>query len=697
MAHILPYIRKNITMKTFFTSLCIILLSLAGLCQGEKYTRKAEKATGHTEYQKALEYFNKALEENPDSYRANAGKAILLSEFMERYQEAIPFLEKTVQLRPDDVLPMITYNLGKSYHFMGEYQKALGHYEQLTSYTQVGNDDFHDRLMKRIADCRFAMSNNAVASNIKIQNLGDAVNTSFPEYAPVFSLNNELIFTSKRKDHPKEKINQVDGKYFESMYVSRYEDGNYTPPRRFTQPDLRQRSKFSKFNESSVSMSPDGKTMYLYRNGDIYEAKLHDSVHEAQKMDKNINFGRYQNHLCMAPDGQSLYFSAESKTGYGGTDIFMCTKDANGQWSTAKLLDSTINTVFDEDAPYISDDGTLYFASNGHPGYGSYDIYKSTKVNNKWSHPENLGQPVNSPGADIFYTIIDKDKAYFSSARAGGKGDMDIYTASVISAEEPQCPTPEPMLAIIARDLGAQQYALSMEAPENISSKAITYIWKINDQVLAENKSSVQHQFPQPGSYKISAKLIYNCDTCPGQKAICNDYNLEISQPLASGNPGNKNDQNAPNSGNQKNTDMFLTQEQLKNLNWEYSPLYFEYAKAELRDDAKKQLDRNIVVLKQNKDLMLTISGYADSRGDKNYNHRLSAQRANIVKQYLLKNGVNSRQVRHVEGCGETGIVNNCIDGVECTEEQHQLNRRVEVQVLNAEYQPKTVASSTLK
>jgi outer membrane protein OmpA-like peptidoglycan-associated protein len=416
----------------------ILIITMEASAQEEKkFIKEAQIATDKVKYDRAIEYYGKALKIKESSFEANAGMGVVLAEYLNRYEEAIPYLEKALRESSSDTISAVYYALGKSYHFIGQYSNALTFYNKLLEFTEIGNPMYLITLKKRIADCQYAMAHMKTDKTILVSNIGKMINTNQPEYVPMLTSNNELIFTSKRKDDRKEKINSWDGKYFESMYISKMENGSFASPRRFTEPDLADRSKFSKFNESNVSVSPSGNTLFIYKGGDLYEVLVQGTDVKVKKMDKNINFARYQNHATLSPDNKTIYFSSESKKGIGGTDLYMSVKNEKGEWSKAVLLDSTINTVFNEDAPFIAEDGTLYFSSEGHPGYGGYDVYKTRFGNGKWSTPENMGQPLNSPGHDIYFNLIGNSKGYISSARVGGYGDMDIYAVNP-EKEEPK-------------------------------------------------------------------------------------------------------------------------------------------------------------------------------------------------------------------------------------------------------------------
>jgi outer membrane protein OmpA-like peptidoglycan-associated protein len=593
---------KEITMKH---RIILLFFTFTAAVYGQKdqvYIQKAENAIIRTKYQKALQYYDKALAINSGSYTGNAGKGMLLGEYMGQYEEAIPYLEAAVKEGSKDSLLTLYYILAKCYHFMGEYNKALVYYDKLKDREEIGNPMFSRYVKKNTEDCRYALSHQEAVQSFTIKNAGAAINSDLPEYAPVVTNKGEMIFTSKRKDHKKEKINPWDGKYFESMYISRYENGQFSSPALYIQPDSKVKLVNGKGNESSVFLSSDGNSFFIYKNGDIYLTPLNDPSRKAEKLSKEINMARYQNHATLTADNQTIYFTSEAKGGMGGTDIYRSVKKANGEWSKAELLDSTINTIFNEDAPFIASDGTLYFASEGHPGYGGFDIYKTHFENGHWTKPENLGLPVNSPGQDLFFNLKGGEM-YYSSYRKGGFGDMDIYYAE--SAEQKNLP-------IAAIPLAEKTDSMPLAVPENTVSTT------------------------------------------------------------------------------------YLTEKDLKAINWISNPIPFSYNSKTLSKEAMKILDHNIKVLKERKNLTFDIRGYSDSRGAEKYNLRLSKDRADAVKNYLLSKEIAEERIKNTTGYGESALINNCNEK-ECTEEQHKANRRVEIGILKESYQPENVTTKGIR
>jgi|GEM_PF-1473332 len=697
-------IKKN-QMKKLLVVIAALFFLVIVSCSGEKkLIRKASNAVDVYDYDKALTYYDQVLAKDSDSYYANAGKGIVLSEYMGKYDQAIPYLEKAIKKSPSKTSMKINNDLGKSYHYIGNYPRALYFYEKTTPYNKVDNPDYDMFLYKRIEDCKYALEHPSIAppEEQSVKNAGPVVNTDMPEYGPVYTHGN-LIFTSKRKDDPKEKKNGIDRRYFESMYISSYKDGEFSPVRRFTRPDYAEESDFKKGGESVVSASPDGKTLYIFKQSKLYEATLNDSTKNERLMPGNINFSYLQSHAFVSPDGKTLFFTSMSDRGLGGLDIYKSIKDENGRWGDPQILPGIINSGYNEDAPYMTEDGTLFFSSNGLPGYGGYDVYKTRMVNGEWTEPQNLGQPINTPGDDIYFALNpNSSKGFYSSNRPGGKGDMDIYQVHYVSTDIPECKSIDTLLTIYAvpNPTNSMSYHFSVNVPDPYKSNVRSVSLNVDDQNFNVASAGKEYTFKSANTYIVSAKAVVYCDTCPSLITICSARELAVGEnmfaesdsvlkrqaDLAAGSY-NKNRTATQKEKALNNysgtTSTELSMEQLKTLGWNSLSAYFEFDKALLDEDAKKLLDENIVVMRKNTDLVVVINGYADARGTAVYNKNLSARRASSVKNYLVKNGISKYRITAINAYGESRIENGCTDDVICTEEQHQLNRKVDFKVLS--------------
>lgn len=664
--------------------LSFILCIGVSQAQINKYVRKASRAIEKSNFERAREYFLKAYNVDKNNYKANQGLGVVLAEFMTRYEEALPYLETAYNQKPADHSIDVVYALAKSYHHIGEYEKATEFYNKLEGSVALEDDDkqYQLDLKKRKDDCTYGLANKNT-SNQKdwyIVNAGSNINTSAPEYVPVITSKNELIFTSRRKDSPKEKVQKEDGKYYESMYLSKIENGKPKSVRRYTVPDLYLKSKYSKHHESIISVSPDGKTLFVFRDAKIYEVNMDSaSKIEPTKLAKTINFDYYQNHAYLTKDRKTLLFTSEAKEGMGGLDIYRSDKDANGQWGNPVNLGTSINTIYDEDSPYLTDDGkTLYFASKGHPGFGSFDIYKSTLVNDTWSEPENLGQPVNSPGHDIFFmNHTEGNAAYFASSRKGGFGDMDIYKINYLKDVKKECvETNNNLLALTSTVLDENTGSVKISSSLSDYFKPLQQEWKLNSEALGGNTTEITTTVTVDGNENsISSKVIAYCDTCFEPIAICNTTKLTLSKK----DVFVSTEDNIVKNPYDPNLDYnYLTKNKLNELGFNLIPVHFNLNKSDIRDDGKAALDKNIDILIQHKEVAVLIYGFTDSRGAEKHNLSLSKKRANQVKHYLLAKGVKANQIKLVSGKGEQFIVNNCTEGVECDDTAHEQNRRVE-------------------
>lgn len=680
--------RSIIIIATALSSIAFVSCS-----EEKKLLRKASVAVDASDYDKAVNYYDRILLKDSNTFSGNAGKGVVLSEYMGRYDQAIPYLEKALKRSPEKNVTKIDQDLGKSYHFIGNYPRALYYYSKVMEKNNAESEDYDYYLSKRIADCRYALDHPEVqpVDQQSVTNVGSSINTQMPDYDPVF-VNNKMIFTSKRQDTPKEPKNGLDGRYFESMYIADMSNNNFSMPRRYTFPDMGTDSKFKKGNESVLSASSDGKALYIFRNGQVYEADLADPNKVPKILPENINFTDFQSGAFISKDGKTILFSSDSPNGKGGTDIYRSVKDENGNWSAPQFLSYNINTSNNEDSPYLSEDGhTLYFCSNGHPGYGGYDIYKSEFLNGEWTKPVNLGQPINTPGDETHFSLLPgSSKGYYASNRQGGYGDMDIYEVTYVTEENPECEDFDTLFVINAeqRSDDSKIHILTAQVPANYKNKVKNIHWKVNGVALAENSERVEYVFENGETYRVYAKAVVYCDSCNTTISVCNEKDIiigEVVSPLVS-NDAVLDPKLVVDAKRALGNVLFgkLSDEQLTAMGWVITPAYFDYNGTVLRSETTEILDKNILILKNNRDLTVVINGYSDARGSADYNVRLSQRRANSVKQYFVENGISPYRLS-VKGYGESKVNNGCTDDVTCEDSQHQQNRKVEFNVTNKE------------
>ncbi|MBA3679801.1 MAG: PD40 domain-containing protein [Bacteroidetes bacterium] len=669
----------------------IIALSFFSFVTPEdKYVRQALKQLEKGNLREAKALYLKAIERDPESFNANVGMGLLLSELLDNHADALPYLEKAYKVTKKDTLGQLIYSLAKCYQHNGEFEKAITMFDRLNNYEDYEEEiDLAKDIKKRKDDCNYALQHKTYTASTQwyIVNAGKNINTDMPEYVPVLTQQNELIFTSRRQDDKKEQLSYLDGKYFESMYITKIDANGFKDLRPYTLPDQLVKSHYLKKHESVVSMSPDGKTLFTFRDNKIYEINMDQrKTQKPKKLLKTVNFDFYQSHAFLTKDGNTLYFTSEANEGLGGIDIYRATKIKEGEWSKPENLGATINTSFDEDAPFVSEDGkTLYFSSTGHEGFGNFDIYKSEFVDGKWSAPENLGQPINSPGHDIFMVRSnDESVAYFSSSRSGGFGDMDIYKINYLNNLNKECPTQKTeqfALNIIDEDLTDLKNKIEVKVPANY--KVLSYEWKVNENPITDQLAVLNYDYKQNGNYTVSSKVIVYCDTCLSPLVVCNSIENKFEKVKVDTSTVITATTAVISAVDLNTLKGELNVEQLQALGFNTNPILFDFDKSNLTVDAEEILKTNNEVLKKHPGLKIEIIGYADSRGTEQHNKALSSQRANAVKNYLAKAKVKSSQLKFSTGKGASNLVNDCGKGKDCDNYMHLQNRRVIFKVYN--------------
>lgn len=392
-------------------------------------------------YNEALFIWEFMLEEDPTNANLlyKAGMCLV---YLNREIEAIPYFEKAQYSVSKSYNPFsslernapteIYYYLAKSNHSKGNIDTAFYQYDLFLQNCKRKHMNY-DLAVLGISQCQVARKLMANPENYVITNMGITINTSNPEYSPVITIDGSAIFFTSKRLRPDSTnagyISLENGQHYEDIYVCyRNYDGNWESPKylEFCKP---------KSNDASVSVSPDGQTVFVYQDlggGDIYFSELRDTVfvNIMPFPAEELNTSAWETHATISPDGNYLYFVSDREGGMGGRDIYRLKKLPNGEWSKAMNLGAPINTPYDEESPFLgADNRTMYFSSNGPASMGGFDIFVTQMdESEQWSEPVNMGYPLNSFDDDIFYTTTaDGLTGYYSSDKQEGQGDKDIY------------------------------------------------------------------------------------------------------------------------------------------------------------------------------------------------------------------------------------------------------------------------------
>ncbi|WP_257668191.1 OmpA family protein [Parapedobacter tibetensis] len=354
-------------------------------------------------------------------------------------------------------------------------------------------------------------------------------------------------------------------------------------------------------------------------------------------------------HAALSVDENILYFVSDMPGGLGGTDIWYCERQSDGSWGTPANAGNEVNSSGDEMFPNIGPDGTLYFSSDGFAGMGGLDVFSATGQKGMWSTPENLRYPLNSAGDDFAYITVDENDmgyhGFLSSNRRGGKGGDDIYSFSF----------ERPKIIIILRGTTSDK-----NTGERLPAASVT-LYDGKREIVAKKSSSNEGTF----EFTLDRDMDY---TVLGQKQGYHADSAKVSTQGIS-----KSD----------TLEVALLLEPVFKVGdtFELENIYYDFDKHNIRADAAAILDELVRTMRDNPTLKIELSSHTDSRGSHAYNEALSQRRAQSAVDYLVSRGI-ARDRMIAKGYGETKLVNRCSDGVPCSREEHQANRRTEVTVL---------------
>lgn len=359
--------------------------------------------------------------------------------------QAAKFFLRVRHQKPDYKYDL-DYWIGQSFHYGMNFDKAIEYYTIYKNKASRGSAPSSATKAveadRRITECQNGKEFVAAPQNYSIINIGKAINSEYEDYAPVVNEDEtELVFTTRRRDGNTNENVFSDNKPWEDIFISTKQGDAWLPAKNIGAPVT------TLNHESTTGLSRDGNTLIIYKddnNGDVYITSRKSAAEpwSVPQPLEGINSTTYaESSASLSTDGSTIYFSSDRPGGQGGFDIYMATRDRGGNWIKIKNLGPTINTPFDEEGPFIDQEGkTLYFSSKGHKGMGGYDIFKATLTdakNNKWSEPENLGYPINTPDNDIYFVgTKDGKRGYYSSVREDGRGYSDIYRIDVPEAKK---------------------------------------------------------------------------------------------------------------------------------------------------------------------------------------------------------------------------------------------------------------------
>ncbi|MCQ2959781.1 MAG: OmpA family protein [Bacteroidales bacterium] len=635
--------------------------------------KKAELAYSNGEYLKAVELYEQ-LAEGEESKYIKSSYQFIIAECYRHLNDSkkAEIAYKKIAKQKSSKEKMATYWYGyyllKSEKY-DEAEKCFKAYKKSTPRDHRGANG--------IESCSLAVAYKEKPTRYVVENI-KALNTKYNDFGPMYSDNNfdAIYFTSSRiEEGVKPQINQVSGMNYTDIYEARYDrKGKWQAPEKILDSTVN-----CEFDDGNVSISSDGFTMYFtrclqelgknlgcqiytntYRNGAWHSTQLVEIVPDS------ISIGQ----PAISPDGLTLYFSSRMKGGHGGSDIWKVERASeNGMWGRPVNLGASINTEGDEMFPYVRQDGTLYFASDGLPGMGGLDIFRAVKNDDgKWT-VVNMQYPINSSQDDFGIVFQgNKEIGLLTSNRKGTRGLEDIYSFEL----------PELKLAV-------EGTMIDVSINKPIVEGDVTLIGSDGSLQTAKTKQDGTYLFKL--EQYVDYIIIGSFDGFLKKKVKISTANISDDTTFS------------------QNLDLITMSKPVEIPN-----IYYDAGKWTLNDASKAALEQLGKLLEDNPNITIELGAHTDMVGDANVNLQLSKRRAQAVVDYLAQKGYDVDRLV-AQGYGESKPVvvteeiakldSAFVVGMELSQEflekqprevrekANQINRRTELRILSTDYIPK--------
>ena len=629
-----------------------LLASFSVAAQGELSTKSKKAIELYTsadnfrvrgQYDEALNLLHQAIEKDDKFVEAYYRLGVTYFS-MRQYGKAKDNYEKGLSLTTDlRKQKVFWYDLGELYLLTGEYEKAM---KVLSAF--VNNETMNkakvDRATMFFKSAEFAMKNKTNSSNFKLHPLSDTVNAFVLQYFPALTADQQqLIFTRRTGNGPNDD---------EDLVVSRKDEHG-----RWTSPESISKNINTRLNEGTCTISADGRKLIFTsctgRDGigscDLYETKkIGNDWTTPRNLGRNVNSIEWESQPSLSADGRTLYFVSDRRSGLGRRDIWVSTTDDKGEWTKAVNAGKQINSQFDEISPFIhANNRTLFFASNGLPGFGGYDLFFTDKDSTVWTPPKNLGAPMND-NEDQFSLFITADgkKGYYSHEETLESGFSRSKIFEMVIPEESQLEYRSNYVKGIIRDKVAQTPLSAKIELINIRKNRVESLVEsdsINGEYLMVLTQGAEYALYVNKEAYLFKSYNFNYSEVTDFKPIIINIDLEKA----------------------KEGSVAV----LNNI-------FFDVDKYDLKDKSVTELEKIIRFLSVNPGVRVEIAGHTDNSGSADYNRQLSERRANSVFTFLSQHGIDKKRMVPKGYGPDRPIASNDI------EEGRSLNRRIEVRII---------------
>ncbi len=616
-------------------------------------------------------------------------------------KELLPLAQKGFQLDQTNFL------LGESYRLSNRITQSLPYYQQAQakgyvdkmlpyymamSAKSIGNYELTKSYLSEFVKSKPSRLYQ-IKSEIELENLGQIPdllkkqspvtlqaltgNTSKTEF-DAKKIGDELIFTSSSKP----EIYKNNGLPFLGIVKAPLKNpGEIGNQSIFSSALFKENA-----NDGTPAFTKDGNTVVFARGNtgkskdpspdvDLYMSKKTGNAwSEPERLSISDSLA-WDGSPSFSADERTLYFSSNRRGGKGGVDLYRVPIDNSGRFGRPINLGSTINTPGDELFPYVSANGKLYFSSDGHPSIGGLDLFVASR-NESEIVVEHLGVPINSIGDDFAISFSDSTQGYISSNRPGGKGDDDIYFFKSTGSEDRWWTTaPPPVIDTLNKKIVNYFVQVKVVDPSGNPIDSVKINVRKNGQTLSNEKTN-KKGFIELIDMAENDELVFKCDK-EDFITVRSSFSMEgktIPESLL------KNEMTETTFQVIITMDRPEIGKEISKL-YEINSIYYDLDKADIRTDAAEELDKIVQFLTDNTQMNLELGAHTDARASTGYNLKLSQRRAESAVNYIIRRGITKDRIKP-KGYGESQLINECSDGVECPEEMHQQNRRTEFKII---------------
>jgi outer membrane protein OmpA-like peptidoglycan-associated protein len=642
--------KKNI----LFTFL--IILSTQGFSQA--ILKKADRLMESLAYTDAAEIYNNYIEENNQITSEAYLKAADANYFISNMRQASMYYEKAFNANSVMEEPYLSRYL-RSLRSVRDYKKADKIY--IDYLKKSGDTEAIEKFNNQVTAFNSVLENRE-PSRYSVINLD--INTKYSDFVNVI-YGDAVIFSSSRPGASKELYSWNDQPYLSQYTAKKTETGQLNDPTLFGQQIS------SNFHDATIAFMPNSDVVY-YTSSTIKKNRLlldegrnnNFSIYKGRFTDGKItgkeavffNSSEYSTgHPSISSDGKYLFFASDMPGGFGEADIYFCEIFEDGKLSTPKNAGDKINTSGNDFFPSLID-GELYFSSNGQLGFGGIDIFSSAfdEANQNFSEAINLGKVVNTSDDD-FAIVFNKDNnsGYLSSNREGGKGDDDIYYFN-------------------RKPLPCDQF-ITGTAKDKLSKEFIADV----DIVVRDSTNTTLQTVKTKADGRYEVKI--PCNTPVTLSATKEGY-IEKMEKITTGNIDAEYTPKVNFELNKYEDIIVKDDKGIEKI--KLDAIYFDYNKWDITPASAIVLNKAAEVMKDIPEMTIKIESHTDSRGTAQYNLTLSDKRAKSTQEYLYSQGIAKDRIDSAIGYGESLLLNHCSDGVKCSTEEHDINRRSDFIIL---------------